>query len=194
MADIFQTKFWNAFSWMEMFELRLKFHLSLFLRVQLTIPQHWFRYWLGAGQAPSHYLNQCWWVYWRIYASFDLIELICSDMAEFMYRGCFPLNLLVVYIPNFLYKWPQNHSLSTLKPKLYGHHCADNIFKCINSNENFIFWYKFHCWFFPWIQLTIRPSVIFEVMSCHHTGHKPLKWTHDDFTLLLILHHQAIMS
>ena len=21
---------------------------------------HWFRWWLGAEQAPSHYLNQCW--------------------------------------------------------------------------------------------------------------------------------------
>ena len=40
---ISQTTFSNAFSWMKMFELRLKFHWSLFLRVQLTIFQHWFR-------------------------------------------------------------------------------------------------------------------------------------------------------
>ena len=33
----------SAFSWMKMFEFRLKFHLSLFLRVQLTIIHHWFR-------------------------------------------------------------------------------------------------------------------------------------------------------
>ena len=38
----------------------LKFHRSLFLRAQLTIRQHWFRYWLGADQATNHYLNQCW--------------------------------------------------------------------------------------------------------------------------------------
>ena len=31
---------------------------SWFLRVQLTIIQHWFRWWLGAKQATSHYLNQ----------------------------------------------------------------------------------------------------------------------------------------
>ena len=43
MADIFQTTFSSAFSWMKMFEFRLKFHWSLFLRVQLTIFQHWFR-------------------------------------------------------------------------------------------------------------------------------------------------------
>ena len=75
MAAIFQTTFWNAFSWMKMLEFRLKFHWSLFLRVQLTIIQHWFRYWLGASQATSHCLKQCWLVYWRIYASPGLNEL-----------------------------------------------------------------------------------------------------------------------
>ena len=43
MDAISQTTFSNAFSWMKMFECRLKFHWSLFLRVQLTISQHWFR-------------------------------------------------------------------------------------------------------------------------------------------------------
>ena len=38
-----QTTFSNEFSWMKMYEYRLKFHWSLFLRVQLTISQHWFR-------------------------------------------------------------------------------------------------------------------------------------------------------
>ena len=65
MAAIFQT-FTNAFLWRKMFELRLRFHWSLFLRVQLTIVQHWFRLWLGAIQAPSHYLNRWWLVYWHI--------------------------------------------------------------------------------------------------------------------------------
>ena len=43
MADIFQTTFSNAFSWMKIFEFWIIFHWSLFLRVQLTIFQHWFR-------------------------------------------------------------------------------------------------------------------------------------------------------
>ena len=64
--------FCSAFSWMKMFEFQLKFHWSLFLRVQLTIFQHWFRYWIGAVQATSHYLNQWWSDYWRIYASLGL--------------------------------------------------------------------------------------------------------------------------
>ena len=43
MDAISQTILSNAFSWMKMSEYRLKFHRSLFLRVQLTISQHWFR-------------------------------------------------------------------------------------------------------------------------------------------------------
>ena len=41
-----------------MFKFRLRIHWNLFPRVQLTILQHWFRLWLGAGKATSHYLNQ----------------------------------------------------------------------------------------------------------------------------------------
>ena len=72
---ISQTIFSNAFSWMKVFKFRLRFHWSLFLRVQLTIFQHWFIQWLGAVQATSHYLNQWWLIYRRIYASFGLNEL-----------------------------------------------------------------------------------------------------------------------
>ena len=81
MADIFPPTFSNGFSWMKMYEFRLIFHWSLFLGVQLTIFQHWFRLWLGAVQATSHYLNQCWLVYRRIYASLGLNELKCHDMS-----------------------------------------------------------------------------------------------------------------
>ena len=41
--DIFRCIFVN-----EKFSILLKFHWSLFLRVRLTITQHWYRYWLGA--------------------------------------------------------------------------------------------------------------------------------------------------
>ena len=43
MATIFQTIFSNAFSWTKTCEFRLRFHWSLFLRLQLTIFHHWFR-------------------------------------------------------------------------------------------------------------------------------------------------------
>ena len=78
MAAFFQTTFSNAFSWMKMYELRLSFHWSLFLRAQLTIFQHWFRYWLFAYQATSHYLSQWRLYYWCIYVSLGLNELKSS--------------------------------------------------------------------------------------------------------------------
>ena len=43
MAAISQTTVSITFSWMKMIEIWLKFHWSLFLRVQLTIFQHWLR-------------------------------------------------------------------------------------------------------------------------------------------------------
>ena len=75
MNAILQTTLSNAFSWITMLEFRLEFHWNLFLGVQFTIFQHWFREWLGADQATSHYLNQWWLNYRRIFASLGLIEL-----------------------------------------------------------------------------------------------------------------------
>ena len=40
---IFQATFSNAFSWMEMYKFRLRFHWYLFTRVQLIVFQYWFR-------------------------------------------------------------------------------------------------------------------------------------------------------
>ena len=85
MAAIFQTTFLHAFSWMKMYKFRLRFHWSLFPRVKLTIFQHWFRLWLGADQATSHFLNQWWLVYWRIYASLGLNELRYKTGTGIMY-------------------------------------------------------------------------------------------------------------
>ena len=66
----------------EMFELRLEFHWSFFLRVQLTISQHWFRYCFNPEQATSHYPNQWWPFQWRIlYASSSLSELSSASAS-----------------------------------------------------------------------------------------------------------------
>ena len=75
IGAISQTAFSNEFSWMKMYEYRFKNHWSLFLRVQLTISQYWIRKWLGADQATSHYVDQWWLDYRRIYASLGLNEL-----------------------------------------------------------------------------------------------------------------------
>ena len=94
MDAISQTTFSNEFSWMKMYEYRLKFHWNLFLRVQLTVFQHWFRYWLGAVQATSHYLNQWWLIYWRIYASLGLNEL--SSVVLIRYARNFILSYYII--------------------------------------------------------------------------------------------------
>ena len=83
MTAIYQTTFSNAFCWMKTYEFRLIFHWIFLPMIELTIFQHWFRKWLGADQATSHYLNQCWLVIWRIYASLGLNELMCILSPNF---------------------------------------------------------------------------------------------------------------
>ena len=43
MVTISQATLLNAFSWMKMLDVQLKFHWSLFLRVPLIMFHHWFR-------------------------------------------------------------------------------------------------------------------------------------------------------
>ena len=57
MATILQTVLLNTFSWMKTLKFWLKFHWILFQTVQLIIFQHWFRWWLGAILATSHYIT-----------------------------------------------------------------------------------------------------------------------------------------
>ena len=76
MTAVSQTTFSNAYSWMEMFKFDKKM-------VQLTSFQHWFRWWLGADQATSHYLNLWLLVYCRIHTSLGLIRIrISTDHLE----------------------------------------------------------------------------------------------------------------
>ena len=57
IAAILQT----TFSLINIVVFWLKFRRNLFLIAQLTVYQHWFRQWLGAEQATSHYLK--WWLH-----------------------------------------------------------------------------------------------------------------------------------
>ena len=72
MAAILQTTFSKSFSSKKMLVFCFQFRLILFLEVQLTRIQHWFRKWLGSEQSPSHYLNR--WLSCLL-ALFDLVEL-----------------------------------------------------------------------------------------------------------------------
>ena len=112
MAAIFQTTFSNTFSSMKMYKFRLRFHWSLFPRVQLTIFQHLFRKWLGAVQATNHYLNQWWLIYWRIYdmrhsASMsswynvsppDTLYIFLIYILLFYFRYCFTIAYIWTYL------------------------------------------------------------------------------------------------
>ena len=131
---ITQTTFSSAFFWMKMFEFRLKFHWSLFLRVQLAIFQHWFRWWLGADQVTSHSLNQWWLVYWRIYASLGLNELI------------HPLRTYAFLILFFFFK---SHSY------LPGVPAAGLQFSCNDTCQTWT-WYVIDIWCFDNSQIFFR--------------------------------------
>ena len=75
---------------MKIFEFRPKFHWSLFLRAQLTIFQHWF-----ALQATSHYLNQWWLIYRRIYAPLGLNDLIHVNKRSPSYIRSHVMNIVL---------------------------------------------------------------------------------------------------
>ena len=69
--NIFKCIFLNENVW-----LSIEISLTFVPREQLTILHHWFRQWFGTYQVTSHYLHQWWLVYWCIYASLSLNELI----------------------------------------------------------------------------------------------------------------------
>ena len=93
VAAIFLTTFSNASSWMKMYEFHLRIHWNVFGRFELTIFHHWFRKWLGADQATSHYLSQWWLAYWCICASLGLNEL---TLIAFIVRKNYTLMKLVI--------------------------------------------------------------------------------------------------
>ena len=72
--DILKCLFLNENVW-----ILIRFHWCLF---QFTVFQHWFRWWLGADHATSHYLNKWWLVYQSIYASLDLIVLTLQQSLQ----------------------------------------------------------------------------------------------------------------
>ena len=110
MAAIFQTTFSDAFSWMKIYTFWLWFDWNLFPRDQLTVFLHWFRKWLGAVQATSHYLNQWWLDYWRIYASLGLNELTTfnSQYVTSIVEAGIPECIVVVYYCAVLPAWEAN--------------------------------------------------------------------------------------
>ena len=67
MAVISQTMFSDAFLWTKCFIFCLKFHWSLFLRVQLTIIQHRLYKGLAPNRRQAIILTNADPIHWRIY-------------------------------------------------------------------------------------------------------------------------------
>ena len=102
----------NAFSWMKMYELWLKFQWNLFWWVQLTIFQLWFRWWLGIDQAISHYLNQWWSVQWRIRVTQKPCQLKLT-----IFKVCQFPKVITISPSNHFYKQSSNIHHHTLYHK-----------------------------------------------------------------------------
>ena len=66
MAAIIQTAFSYEFSWMKMYKFQLRFHWSVFPRVQQQYSTIGSDNGFGAVQVTSHYLDQWWLVCWCI--------------------------------------------------------------------------------------------------------------------------------
>ena len=94
-----------------MYEFRLRFHWGLFLRIRLTIFQFLFSQWLGTDQATSHCLNKWWLVYWHMYASLGLSELV-SELWD------------VLWVQSRIYVQPLAHwTVFTFQQNVNGVHC-----------------------------------------------------------------------
>ena len=112
----------------------IEISLNLFLGVQLTIFQHWFRLWLGAVQATSHYLNRWWFVYRRIYASLGLNELTLGRMTTYGVGDLYGAKQLPILMMTYCKIDPCEQSLMKIESKCYDSHSAICIAKCFLQN------------------------------------------------------------
>ena len=109
----FSDNTFNRIFVIESVGIRWNVYWSLFLSVQLTICQYWFRLWLGADQATSHYLDQWWLDYRRIDAPLGLIGL---NRSVCYYKLPHIFNRVIVKVDSFdacllmftCWSWQQN--------------------------------------------------------------------------------------
>ena len=137
MDNISQVTFSNVFSLITLFQFYLKFHRSLFLRTQLTIWQHWFRYWLGTIQVTGHYLNQWWLVYRHTFVSLGLNELKNKALTTLSSTSIFT-SFRREYTLHFYCYW---YFFSILFPRRYNHICEQT--RVTWTPESLFYSYKF---------------------------------------------------
>ena len=131
---------------------------------------HWFRWWLVAWSAPSHYLNQCWIVVnwtlknifqWKsnqnttIFIEENARQNVVCEMASILSRP---------QCVNIFWLWQ------------IGHHYADDIFKCIFLNENVWIARKKSLNIFPEDPINNIQSLV-QIMAWHLPCDRPLSET-----------------
>ena len=83
IIPILETLCSNYFLFMKItssIEISVKFTPRVWL---LTISNYWLRWWLGAEQATSHYLNQ-WWSSILMHMCFELVMVCCTDACLYV--------------------------------------------------------------------------------------------------------------
>ena len=121
MAAIF--KFPNAFSSMKLYEVWLRFHWSLFLRVQWTIFQHWFQ---SNGLVPNRQLASILsngvLSHWRVFASLGSDELRQEEGPSWNRQDLHKLGKIQKGISLLCFSWL---ILEIFGSRLYiGSHCG----------------------------------------------------------------------
>ena len=135
----------------------------------------------------SHYLNQCWIVYWRMYASLGLNELTmfvqCKkwlNLWHIKWVGVSCMGSFVVsqfQLEMVFSKWQVTFScgqwVNTLRPRQNGRHFADAIFKCIFLNKNVSISIKISLNFVLKCSINNIPALV-QIMAWRRPGDKPL--------------------
>ena len=139
--------------------------------------QHWFRYWLVAWSAPSHYQNQCWnivnetlrnklqWIFSHnsnIFIQENAFESVVCEKAAFLSRPqCVkPILRKPWYDMSFVKSEINTFFWGFYSLTHWGRDKMDAVSQTTGSNafswmKMYWFWLKFHWTLFPRVQLTI---------------------------------------
>ena len=143
----------------------------------IKLSHHWFRPWLVAWLAPSHYLNQCWNNVNRtpgniFQSNFKQNTIIFIEENAFQNVVH---NVLMQKTCNSGVSGMELHlfCINTLRPRQNGQHLPDGIFNCILLNQNVQISMRISLMFIPKGSINNIPALDL-IMASHHSGEKPL--------------------
>ena len=171
-----------------------------YFMLESTILHHCFRSWLGADQATSHYLNQWWVVYKRIYASLGLNQLTCptcscftgiqetwTTFARHRRKLCFAISFVAVFL-TISYFYPVHCAkLTLIQPtwSAYPYHLVF-LYKWYPYSLVLLIWYPYAL---VSLYMVIQPIVLGVALlwaamdSALSQG--PLLWHHNEMTIIV---------